>query len=330
MFACIFYTGNAIAADIWGSALRPVPLVMPMDYTLTRARAWLSALEKAVGHLPPAAKRRLEDISLGSSETGGQSTIMALAAAIFPIDVITPQISSGQEIRVYLKQPGNLKDFSRLAADSETIAMLAGILLEIDERIKAISGNWPKSIDEAREKTVELEGYSKSLEALWQAKELAKKTNAPKNSSTLRKLALNAPNSPAIRLLLAESLLNESHFQQCMEEANRAMKLANKYTGEHQYIWNILRPRIRMTRAMAQWHLNQLALAEEDLDAAILEAGKLLPKQKSKLHDLRGALRIARGNQAGMCADFTEACKLGDCQNIARATRMGQCARPEL
>lgn len=320
----------AAETTIWGSALRPVPLVMPMDYAATRAQAWLGALKKAVGHLPPAAKRRLEDIALGSADTGGQASIMALAAAIFPIEVITPQISSGQEIKVYLNTPGNLRDFSRLAADSETIAMLAGILLEIDETLKAVNGAWPKSIDEAREKTDELEGYSKSLEALWQAKEFANRTNAPENSRTLRKLAQNAPDSPAIRLLLAESLLAESHFQQCVEEANKAMKLAGKYTGEHQYIWSMLRPGLRAARALAQWHLNQLALAEEDLDAAILEAGKLLPKQKSRLHDLRGALRITRGNQQGMCADFAEACRLGDCQNLARATRMGQCAKPEL
>lgn len=78
--ACLLGNAAAGAAELQGSALRPTPLLMPLDYTAARAQAWLAALDKALEHLPPAANRRLEDLGLDKASVGGTSALRSLAA----------------------------------------------------------------------------------------------------------------------------------------------------------------------------------------------------------------------------------------------------------
>lgn len=182
---------------------------MPLDYTAARAQAWLAALDKALEHLPPAANRRLEDLGLDKASVGGTSALRSLAAGLFPVDVVTPQISSGQEIRVYLKKPENFTAFSRLAGDADTIAINALIILEMEDEIAALGEAWPKSIDEARVKTAELEGHASALDTLWQIRQTLA-SGQEYDSADLASLAKAAPQSPLVRLLLAEALLEEN------------------------------------------------------------------------------------------------------------------------
>lgn len=299
-----------------------------MDYTAARAQAWLASLNNALPYLPAAANRRLGDIGLGRDDTGGNAALRALAAELFPVDVVTPQISSGQEIRVYLREPENFANFSRLAGDVDTIAMKAMTILEMEDEISSLGKAWPRSLDEAREKTSELEAHATALEALWhiQGLHLGEK-GADASLETLQSLAEAAPNSPVARLLFAEALLHDNQPQQCMAEANAALDLGRNHGGEKGVLWQMLKPRARYARAIAQWRVNQLALAENDLNTAILEAKNLPPRNRIRLYDVRGVLKLQKGDFEGMCADFASACALGNCQNLARARLMGQCAQ---
>lgn len=324
--ACLLGNAAAGAAELQGSALRPTPLLMPLDYTAARAQAWLAALDKALEHLPPAANRRLEDLGLDKASVGGTSALRSLAAGLFPVDVVTPQISSGQEIRVYLKKPENFTAFSRLAGDADTIAINALIILEMEDEIAALGEAWPKSIDEARVKTAELEGHASALDTLWQIRQTLA-SGQEYDSADLASLAKAAPQSPLVRLLLAEALLEENMPGECVEQADAALDLGLSLAGEQSSVWKFLRPRLRYARAIAQWRLNHLALAENDLDAALLEAKNLPPKNGIKILDARGILKMQRRDLAGMCADFAQACSLGNCQSLARARRMGQCGQ---
>lgn len=324
--ACLLGNATVEAVELQGSALRPTPLLMPMDYTAARAQAWLEALDNALGHLPPAANRRLEDIGLDRTSLGGNSALRALAAGLFHVDVVTPQISSGQEIKVYLKKPENLTAFSRLAGDADAIAMNALIILEMEDEIAALGEAWPKSIDEARIKTAELEGHAEALDALWQIRQnLA--SGQQYDSVDLTALASAAPQSPLVRLLLAEALLKENMPGKSVAQADAALDLGLSFAGEKSSVWKFLRPRMRYARAIAQWRLNHLALAENDLDAALLEAKNLPPKYRIKILDARGVLKMQKRDLSGMCADFSQACSLGNCQNLARVRRMGQCGQ---
>ena len=137
----------------------------------------------------------------------------------------------------------------------------------------------------------------------------------------LEELADRAPESALVRLLLAEARLRAGLPQQCMEAASAALRLAPDMA------------RARYVRALAHWRLQQLALAEEDFDAALRATPAPVG---SAAHDgrrrgilrARGALRLLRGNAVGMCEDLTAACALGDCEGLAAVRGRGQCLPP--
>lgn len=324
---CMSVSQTALAAlenKPEGSALRPLPLLMPLDYTGARAQAWLNALDKSLRLLPPAAGRRLADLGLSSEQTGGNSTARALASLLFPVDVITPQLSSSREIRVYLKSPDDFRELSRFFGNEETLALGAANIVETERELAALAEAWPATLDEARVKTASLEAMAGTLEALWQGRELY----GPDRQNNLRDieaLADLAPNSPFIAYLYAEALLAAHKPQQSLQEASRLLENIARLGGEEKQVWNTLKPRIRHIRALAQWQLDQLALAEDDLNAALHEAANLPPETRANLLETRGNLKMHRKDGAGMCEDFGEACRLGFCQNLARARRLGNC-----
>ena len=79
--------------------------------------------------------------------------------------------------------------------------------------------------------------------------------------------------------------------------------------------------RARYIRALAHWRLQQLALAEDDLNAALEGTAETFPHTPDKVRLLRarGALRMLRSNAPGMCEDLIAACALGDCEGLAAA-----------
>ena len=81
--------------------------------------------------------------------------------------------------------------------------------------------------------------------------------------------------APLVRLLLAEALLERNMPGECVEQADAALDLGLLLAGRAKLCLEIPEARAcAMQRAIAQWRLNHLALAENDLDAALLEAKK--------------------------------------------------------
>ena len=85
--------------------------------------------------------------------------------------------------------------------------------------------------------------------------------------------------------------------------------------------------RARYIRALAHWRLQQLALAEDDLSAALEATTNAFPHTSDKVRLLRarGALRMLRSNEPGMCDDLAAACALGDCDGLAAARGQQMC-----
>ncbi len=81
--------------------------------------------------------------------------------------------------------------------------------------------------------------------------------------------------------------------------------------------------RARYFRGLTQLRLQQSALAEADLTAAL----ELRPDMPQWLR-ARGAIRMVREDYGPMCEDFNKACMLGDCDGLEAARKRLQCLPP--
>ena len=132
---------------------------------------------------------------------------------------------------------------------------------------------------------------------------------------TLEKAATALPRSAAIHLVLGEAQLQAGMPQRSIASCTAALELAPDFT------------RARYIRALAHWRLQQLALAEDDLNAALEGTAESFPHTSDKVRLLRarGALRMLRSNAPGMCEDLIAACALGDCEGLAAAREQQFC-----
>ena len=131
----------------------------------------------------------------------------------------------------------------------------------------------------------------------------------------LEKAAVSLPQSAATQLLLGEALLQAGMPQRSIASCTAALELAPGL-GRARYI-----------RALAHWRLQQLALAEDDLSAVLEATTDAFPHTSDKVRLLRarGALRMLRSNEPGMCDDLAAACALGDCEGLAAARGQQMC-----
>ena len=132
---------------------------------------------------------------------------------------------------------------------------------------------------------------------------------------TLEKAATDLPRSAAIQLVLGEAQLQAGMPQRSIAACTAALELAPDFA------------RARYIRALAHWRLQQLALAEDDLNAALEGTAETFPHTSDKVRLLRtrGALRMLRSNAPGMCEDLIAACALGDCEGLVAAREQQFC-----
>lgn len=209
---------------------------------------------------------------------------------------------------------------SRLLADNEQAAVWQRLLTEMEQAVR-ILGTDGADAEHRRAAACAVQALLGDVRQLlpeaadgWLA--------GAQSMPLLEDLAERVPESALVRLLLAEARLRAGLPQQCMEAASAALRRAPDMT------------RARYVRALAHWRLQQLALAEEDLDAALRATPAPVG---SAAHDARrrgilrarGALRMLRGNTEGMCEDLTAACALGDCEGLAAVRGRGQCLPPD-
>ena len=131
----------------------------------------------------------------------------------------------------------------------------------------------------------------------------------------LENAATALPRSAALQLLQAEAQLQAGMPQRSIHSCSAALELAPGLA------------RARYIRALAHWRMQQMALAEDDLSAALSTTDEAFLRTPDRVRMLRarGALRMLRNNTQGMCSDLTAACALGDCEGLAAARNQMFC-----
>lgn len=293
---------------VYGVCKKPFPAVLNIGYSLCRARAWLTALERAAALLPPAADFRLRQRGLGD-----RLSRLALCALVAPLDVVTPEKVQGDSIRVFLNWPDDPRDaFDSILANSRQILMEMAVIRETEETVRRLSAVWPSSVTQGNRELARLEELAQELNALWQGAvtpQIAEKDNTPTDSPALLSLRLRHKPDPASLDKLVNRLMDKE-----VEDSACAV------------LWNRLAARALYLRGGEHERLHQPALADADYSAALVRLQKFGAEDelKANIYLLRGALR--RYDEKQMCADFSAACALGKCQALSLARRDGMCA----
>ena len=324
-----------------GLAFAPVILRLPLTETARGAqywrvvgRGWLRALETLSPRLPLS----------GASEEDPFSAPfrLALAAAVARLSITSfpscetppadpwPPLEQGEPLAMCVSRPGTLtvtvsvppdarERMTRLLASSDRVAAWRRLLDEVEQAVRVLGAadTAPEKRRMATDALRALLGDARRLLRHGDGGWLADARDMP----LLEGLVESVPESALLRLLLAEARLRAGLPQQCMEAASAALRLAPDMT------------RARYVRALAHWRLQQLALAEEDFDAALRTSPVAVgtaphDARRRGLLRARGALRMLRGNTGGMCEDLTAACALGDCEGLLAVRGRGQCLPP--
>lgn len=306
---------------------RPFPLIVPLEYRWARAAAWLTALESARSALPAGAR-----IGLATSGLDDRAGLLALCARLYTLDHLTPEDSPELVVAVRLvPTPDAATAMASAVREADLLAVQRALILDLEQALVAVR-RWPSSLSEARQRAVELEGAALRLEALWQALGAVRAAPggwscAPEALPALERAAAGARENAAVWLLLAEAQIQRDLPQAAVASSGEALRLLALDTAAHPAAAR-LAGRARYVRALGHWRLGQPALAEADLDASLRAARSESAPQGEELARrlrARGAVRMLRHNEEGMCADFLAACGLGDCEGLAVARRRGHC-----
>lgn len=320
------------------------PVTREAAWAHARASAWLAALNRAVIAFP---QRR--EIRMGAVAPAER---LALAAQLYraaappladtPNAAKAPDTAEDSPLHVALSltsRPQAGTELILALRNPELLALRHTLISETRDTLEIMDRHWPGGTAALQPatpgvKTPEVErGFWQArdwqrmgarLNGLWLAQAALDLTpegwlTGADALSTLERAAREAPRSPTVRLLLAEAQLQRNLPQQSIESCTEALRLA---PGS-----NLISGRARYIRALAHWRLQQLALAEDDLNAALHTRTPSAPQGAEQARRLRarGAVRMLRRNYPGMCADFSAACALGDCEGLAVARAQKYC-----
>ncbi|WP_291449027.1 tetratricopeptide repeat protein [Desulfovibrio sp.] len=328
------------------------PVTREAAWAHARASAWLAALHRAVIAFP---QRR--EIRMGAVAPAER---LALAAQLYraaappladaPDAAKAPDTAEDSPLHVALSltsRPQAGTELILALRNPELLALRHTLISETRDALEIMDRHWPGGTAAVRgtvpaAKTPETaaspsertkrdfrqardwQRMGARLNGLWLAQAALDLTpegwlTRADALSTLEQAARQAPRSPTVRLLLAEAQLQRNLPQQSIESCTEALRLA---PGS-----NLISGRARYIRALAHWRLQQLALAEDDLNAALHTRSTSAPQGAEQARRLRarGAVRMLRRNYPGMCADFSAACALGDCEGLAVARAQKYC-----
>ena len=320
------------------------PVTREAAWAHARASAWLAALHRAVIAFP---QRR--EIRMGAVAPAER---LALAAQLYraaappladtPNAAKAPDTAEDSPLHVALSltsRPQAGTELILALRNPELLALRHTLISETRDTLEIMDRHWPGGTAALQPatpgvKTPEVERdfwqardwqrMGARLNGLWLAQAALDLTpegwlTGADALSTLERAAREAPRSPTVRLLLAEAQLQRNLPQQSIESCTEALRLA---PGS-----NLISGRARYIRALAHWRLQQLALAEDDLNAALHTRTPSAPQGAEQARRLRarGAVRMLRRNYPGMCADFSAACALGDCEGLAVARAQKYC-----
>lgn len=315
------------------AAMRRIPASLPWAaaYAHARATAWLTAVRRAAASLPPRREIRM------GAETPEQR--LALAAQLYSAAASSPGAKKADSLQAMVTlepRPRPEQQIRVALRHAELLELRRRLTAETRATLNSMNCRWPGGSPDAPSAPAKPKGLSACTDAAWTSADWTRMgqrldglwlaqaalepapggwLTAPGSLAVLEKAARLAPDSPIVRLLLAEAQLQSGLPQQCVESCNEALRL-DPSLGRARYI-----------RGLAHWRLQQLALAEDDLSSA-LAAGSKPPSrgiERARLLRARGAVRLLRRNYDGMCEDFASACALGDCEGLAVARAQNYC-----
>lgn len=308
---------RAAEAIISGSASRPFPLLLNLDYNRCRGEAWLAALENAARLLPPGALH-----ALGNLAPLLPNARFALCALLFPVDVVTPELSAGSEIKVYLQDSGkNAAAF----ADPARLLVMGLLIAETRELLRQISTAWPERIVPGEIDLSLLERLSGKLAALWT---LAENPDSEKLAEAGRLF----PDSLAIALARAEKPLqtdNAEAGENPLEQFQAA--LAKNEAGLSPDLRELLESYLLYLKGRWNLRANQYAMAERQF-GKLAENPLFMEIFSRRAMDAlleHAAFMKRKGKLAEMCGDLFSICSLGDCHPLLEARLRGLCASGE-
>ena len=326
--------GQGSAGAITELVRRPFPLIVPLAYRWARAAAWLNALEVACAELPAGAR-----LGLATSGLDDRAGLLALCARLHALDHLTPEDSP--ELLVAVRLAPTADAATALASsvrEADLLAVRRALVLDLAETANRVRHDWPPSLAKARAQAEALEAASLRLDVLWLALDAARETPggwfcAPEALPLLERAVRGAPENAAVWLLLAEARMQRDLPQAAVDSASETLRLLSRAQGGPlSAAAERLAARARYVRGLGHWRLGQPALAEADLNAALQTAHPESAPQGTELARrlrARGAVRMLRRDEDGMCADFVSACALGDCEGLSVARARGQC-RPDV
>lgn len=241
---------------------------------MPRATAWLTAVRKAADKLP-----QQRAISMGAVTPAERR---ALAAQLYTAGAPPPNPEKPNPLHavVTLQPRSQAERQIRVALrNAELLELRQRLMEETRATLKCMNRHWPGGLPDApagpNSSKAALPAWTdaewirmgKRLDGLWLAQAAPALTpggwlTPPDALPILENAARLAPDSPTVRLLLAEAQLQNGLPQQCVESCNEALRL-DPALGRARYI-----------RGLAHWRLQQLALAEDDLSRALAAPSK--------------------------------------------------------
>lgn len=332
VYSACYDSGDAQAAEqnIVGMAEKPFTAIPALDYPYARAKAWLEALRKAEKLLPSGTEAMLKRFYLDE-----KLARKALCALVYPVEVLTPAISQGKEIRVFLKPEINTAaKIEKLFRNRLPLLWQMCLVWEMEEGIKDTDKAWPRNASENLDKNPELEKLPGELDSLWELSQANIKNANQDEDGWFEADSFSGCSMKSVAgvLLAARERLRAGRPQaalDCIEKARELCKerAEGEITGPRSSLWQQLGARGYFLAGLCHMRLAQPALAEAAFSAAI----RLLEGQKdyflAELLTARGESRRKNTNIAGMCEDYSLACALGQCQGLSSARRAGECLK---
>lgn len=299
-----------------GVAGRPFPAILSLDYPVSRCGAWLNALQNAQKYLPAKAIQRLIQLHLD-----GRAGKIALCALLFPVDVVTPDISAATDIKVYLKYPSDMAAKVKKILDKPMkLALTMALIGEIRKLLSDVLAAWPARIVPGSMDLTRLEQLVLRLDAFWSLTPGAARDE-------IRAYEHN-PDSPIAALLLAKKEYEAGRFEKIGPLlAGFGQKQQSRKTEDG--IQSALMAYALSLMGEAHLHLGRLALAERDFDESLkkLQSSVSVPDLAGEIFLNRAFLARRKNNLADMCASLQKACGYGLCGPLLEARLRGFCQR---
>lgn len=315
-------TAGATAPAIRASCTLPYGGLVELEPVLriARAAAWLHALAEAAEKLHHTA------VQYGAP-TVQQRRALAMAAyrpsmATHPARVPLPPAGEATVTVTLSTPPRTLDSLLRTALQlPDMLALREDLLREVhavaSEGVelvqRAAHAHMRLSVPTDNAFDMRIAHIGNKLEALWIFDDVLTRLHTiwREPDTVARQLRRALEMDPQIALLwcaLGEAELQLDQPQAALHSIDKALTLEPDMARAH-YV-----------RGLGHLRLQQTALAEADLDVALSR----VPDNTVWLR-ARGAIHMVRENYGPMCADFTHACTLGDCDGLATARNRGLC-----